>query len=207
MEKVRGSLQDIEHSLHDLVERREKLLKEGRGVIAASSRAIVNIHNGKLSEAQKEISRARRLLTDLKKVATASISRYLVGPETELVEASVVYSLVRGEKAPSLAALGASSEAYVLGLLDSIGEMKRLVLDSLLNGNTRKARNHFNTMEELYSLVSPFAIYDHVVNGLRRKIDVARMVVEDTRGVLTEETSRERLVSTMDRLHRKLGKS
>ena len=207
MESVKGSLKDIEHSLQDQVERREKLLKEGREVIASSSRAIVNIHNGKLAEAEKEISKARRLLGELKKAGAGSVSRYLISPETEFVEASVVHSLVRGKKAPSMAALGASPEAYVLGLLDSVGEMKRLVLDSILNGNVRKAQKHFNTMEELYSLVSPFAVYDHVVNGARRKIDVARMLVEDTRGVLTEETSRENLVLTMDRLYGKLGKS
>jgi translin len=207
MENVEGSLKEIENSLRDLVERREKLLKEGREVIASSSRAIVNIHNGKLSDAEREISRARRVLTDLKKAGTGSISRYLVSPETEFVEASVVHSVVTGKKAPSMAALGASPEAYVLGLLDSVGEMKRLVLDSILKGNVRKAREHFDTMEELYSLVSPFAVYDHVVNGARRKIDVARMVIEDARGVLTEEASRERLASAMDRVYKKTGKT
>ncbi len=207
MEKVERSLSDVEHTLHEQVERREMLLKEGREVIASSSRAIVDIHNGKLGEAEKEISKARRLLTELKKAGTGPIARYLISPETEFVEASVVHSLVTGKKAPSMAALGAGPEAYVLGLLDSIGEMKRLVLDSILNGNVGRARKHFSAMEALYSLVSPFAVYDHVVNGVRRKIDVARMLVEDTRGVLTEETRRERLVSTMDRLSRKLGKS
>jgi len=67
------------------------------------------------------------------------------------------------------------------------------------------ARRHFEEMEELYSILSPFAAYDHVVNGAKRKIDVARILVEDTRGVLTEEIRRESLVSSMEKLNKKLG--
>ena len=59
-------------------------------------------------------------------------------------------------------------------------------------------------MEELYSLCSPLAVYDHVVNGARRKIDVARMLVEDTRGLLAEEMGREAVSTSMARLEKKL---
>ncbi|MDA4127976.1 MAG: RNA-binding protein [Thaumarchaeota archaeon] len=204
MDRVRASLHEVEKVLQNQVDRRERLLKEGRDVISSSSRAIVNLHNRKFSEADKELSSARRLLADLRKVGSGSVERYLISPEAEFVEASVVSALVRGKAAPSRASLGTSPEAYVLGLLDSVGELKRQVLDSIMAGNVRKAKRHFASMEELYSLVSPFAVYDHVVNGARRKIDVARMLVEDTRGVLTEETRRDRLVSSMDRLYKKL---
>ncbi len=55
-------------------------------------------------------------------------------------------------------------------------------------------------MEQFYALLSPFAVFDNVVNGVRRKIDVARMVTEDTRGILAEETRRQVLLSSMERL-------
>ena len=59
-------------------------------------------------------------------------------------------------------------------------------------------------MEELYAVLSPFAVFDNVVNGVRRKIDVARMITEDTRGILAEETRRQVLLSSIERLEKKV---
>jgi translin len=173
MKQVKSSLKDAEKSLQGQLERREKLLKEGRDVIACSSRAIIHLHGHKFAEADAELDTARRLLKELRKAGTGTIEKYLVSPETEFVEASVVRALVRGTEVPSKASLGTGPEAYILGLLDSVGELKREVLDSLMAGKTAAARRHFASMEEIYSLVSPFAAYDHVVYGARRKIDVA----------------------------------
>jgi len=205
LEKVKASLKSIERSLQDLAARRERLIKESRDVIASCSRCIINLHNDKPAEAAGELANARRILGGLKKAASAQLLRYLVPPEAEFVEASVVFALIRGRPIPSISTLDSSPEAYILGLLDSIGELKREVLDSIMHGRAMMARKHFEEMEELYSMLSPFASYDHLVNGARRKIDVARMIVEDTRGVLTEESGREKLVSSMERLQKKLG--
>ena len=207
MDNVRISLRTVERYLQDLTERRERLIKESRDVIASCSRSIVNLHNGKPSEAGKELSKARRSLEGLKKVATPQVSRYLIPPEAEFVEASVVFALVSGKPVPSISELDAGPEAYLLGLLDTVGELKREVLDSIMQGETTSARKHFSEMEELYSLLSPYSTYDHLVNGIRRKIDVARILVEDTRGILTEETRREKLVASMERLSKKLASS
>ncbi|HYB75871.1 MAG TPA: RNA-binding protein, partial [Nitrososphaerales archaeon] len=110
----------------------------------------------------------------------------------------------RGKPIPSLRELGASPEAYLLGLLDTVGELKRLVLDSIMVGRLSRAKRYFGVMEDLYSACSPMAVYDHVVNGTRRKIDVARMLVEDTRGLLTEEVRRESMRASLERLQKKL---
>lgn len=205
-DEVKGSMKSVEKSLLDQLERRERVLKESRDVIASCSRAIINIHNQKVSDASKELSKAKSLLVDLKKAGHGSVSRYLISPETEFVEGSVVFALVKGKKIPSRDSLECSSEAYVLGLLDSVGELKRLVLDSVMRNKLPQAEKYFRSMEELYALCSPLAVYDHVVNGVRRKIDVARMLVEDTRGLLAQEKGREELVSSMDRLYRKLAR-
>ncbi len=205
LENVKASLRAIERTLQDQLERRERLIKGSRDVISSCSRSIIHLHNGKPADSARELAKARRLLTELKKSGAGQVARYLVSPEAEFVEASVVNALVRGRPVPSISSLHAGPEAYLLGLLDSIGELKRQVLDSLMNGKLKTARKHFEEMEKLYSLLSPFAAYDHVVNGARRKIDVARILVEDTRGVLTEEMRRERLVSSMERLNKRLG--
>ncbi|HLQ06493.1 MAG TPA: RNA-binding protein, partial [Nitrososphaerales archaeon] len=115
-----------------------------------------------------------------------------------------VLALAKGKPIPSMASLEASPEAYLLGLLDTVGELKRLVLDSILQRRPAKSKRYFEVMQDLYSICSPLAVYDHVVNGARRKIDVARMLVEDTRGLLAEEMGRESVSNSMARLERRL---
>lgn len=197
-------MRDVENSLLDQLERREKLLKESRDVIASCSKATIDIHGRKVAEAGRELARAKALLGSLKKASAGPVSRYLIPPETEFVEASTVYALVKGNPIPSRSALDASPEAYVLGLLDCVGELKRLVLDSIMRGRLKDAGAHFESMELLYSTCSPMAVYDHVVNGVRRKSDVARMLVEDTRGMLAQEVGRQELSSSMKRLYAKI---
>ncbi|HXW37727.1 MAG TPA: hypothetical protein VEJ36_07505 [Nitrososphaerales archaeon] len=202
---VRSSVAASEKALRAQLEQRERLLKESRDVISACSRSIIDVHNGRSTDAERELAAARSMLRSLKAIKPGQLSRYLVSPETEFVEASVVLSLVKGKEIPTLSSLSCSPEAYVLGLLDSVGELKRLVLDSLMKGRTSKARTYFEYMQQLYSLCSPMAVYDHVASGLRHKLDVARILVEDTRGLLAEESGREELTSTMSRMMRKLN--
>lgn len=204
MKEVKESLKSMEIRFSNQFERRDRVLKESRDVIAACSRAIIDVHTGKMREATKEHATAKSLLASLKKTSTGPASRYLVSPEAEFVEASAVLALAREKEIPSMDTLGASPEAYLLGLLDTVGELKRLVLDSILQRRLSQARRYFGVMEELYSLCSPMAVYDHVANGARRKTDVARMLVEDTRGLLAEELGRESVSNSMARLEKKL---
>jgi len=196
----------VEEYLSDQLAKRETILKDSRDVISACSRTIIYIHNGRGADAREELSRARAGLETLKKSSQGPLSRYLVSPETEFVEASTVAALWGGKQIPPRKSLGASPEAYLHGLLDTVGELKRLVLDCIMKGDISGARSHFRSMEALYSACSPLAVYDHVAGGTRRKIDVARMLVEDTRGVLTEELRRESLNSSMRELEKRLDR-
>jgi len=207
LDEVKKSLKSMETRFSSQLESRDRVLKESRDVISACSRAIINVHTGKMKAAEKEHANAKSLLASLRKISRGSASRYLVSPEAEYVEASAVIALAKGRDVPSMESLGASPEAYLLGLLDTVGELKRLVLDSILQRKLTRAKKYFVVMEELYSLCSPLAVYDHVVNGARRKIDVARMLVEDTRGLLAEEMGRESVSTSLARLEKKLGSS
>jgi translin len=207
LEEVKRSLKSMEARFSEQLERRDRVIKGSRDVISASSRAIIAVHLGKMKDSEKELSKAKSLLHELKQGSDGPVSRYIISPETEVVEASVVVSLAKGKPVPSMESLGSSPEAYLLGLLDAVGELKRMVLDSILQRDLGGAKKYFGVMEDLYSACSPLAVYDHVVNGARRKIDVARMLVEDTRGLLAEEIGRSSVSRSMARLEKKLGGS
>jgi translin len=80
-----------------------------------------------------------------------------------------------------------------------VGEIKRLVYDSMRADNGRSAESLFAVMEEIYGAVYPFAVYDNVVSGLRKKLDVARMLIEDVRAAVTEESRRKALMEAVGR--------
>ncbi len=206
MPGAEGSIREVEGLLADQLGRRERLLKDSRDVISSCSRAIISVHNDRMKEAAVELRKAKTMLKSLRRAAEGGLSRYLIPPETEFVEASAVCALATGGPLPGRATLDASPEAYLLGLLDTVGELKRLVLDSVKDGKMDDASRYFRSMEQIYSLCSPLAVYDHVAGGARRKIDVARMLVEDVRGLMTEEMRRESVIASMRRLQKRLDR-
>jgi translin len=202
---VEESLKGIEEDMQEVLARRERILKTSRDCISLCSKAIVHLHTGKADEAKDEIREAGKILKGLRKEAGGgALTRYLPSPEAEFVEASAVEAIVLGEPIPQAKELGVSGEGYLLGLLDTVGEVKRLLLDAIMRSEIGKARRYFELMESLYSSLSPFAVFDHVANGVRRKIDVARMLTEDVRGVMAEEARRSVMVSSMQGLQASL---
>ena len=49
-------------------------------------------------------------------------------------------------------------------------------------------------------------MYDNLVPGLRRKLDVAKVLIEDIRAIVTEEKRRQMIMSAMDNLKDHLEK-
>jgi len=98
--------------------------------------------------------------------------------------------------------LGVPAVSYVLGLADVIGEFRRRALDSLRKGDVKTAENCLQTMEQIYvELMSMDEAY-MLVPGLRRKSDVARHIIETTRGDITIEARRNSLEKSLKKLER-----
>ena len=112
-------------------------------------------------------------------------------------------SIIEGKQIPSYKSIKVSGESYILGLLDCIGELKRQVIDQIRIGNSKNAERYFGIMEELYLILYPFATYDKIVKESRRKLDVNRMLVEDTRLVLTEEIRRQEFIKNIQKNSKK----
>jgi translin len=202
---VEGSLTESGKSLESVVGRREQLIKDSREVIALSARSIICIHNSKFDEAKDLQREASERLVELRKVAESDLIRYVLPSEVELVECSTILALSTNGDLPTRELLNVEPGSYVLGLLDAIGEMKRIVLDTIRKGEFEKAESVFSTMEKLYLMLSPFSVYDHVIGGAKRKLDVARMLIEDVRGTVTEEGRRRELVLSVTRLSEELS--
>ena len=203
--KIQESVDGITNDLKSLEERREKLINGTRDVILLCSKSIVALHNGKYEEAFELADKAKVLLDDLRHFAKVDLYRYLISAETEFVEANALQAIISGSNIPSIETLHVHDNSYILGLLDCVGELKRLIYDQIRKGKSDDARNLFDLMEQIYIMLSPLAIYDNIVQGVRRKLDVARKLIEDTRAVITEDSRRLTLLESIDRLHNKLS--
>ncbi len=166
------------------------------------SHSIISSHKGDLKSAKIKVQKADRLLKNLRKKALGNLDKYLVTPEQELVEAYSLLAIINKRKIPSSKILGVSSEAYVLGLLDCIGELKRYLYDKIRNDELSEALAIFDIMEELYQFLYPFATFDKIVREARRKIDVNRILLEESRAALTEEIRRTALIEAIKKIEK-----
>ena len=197
---IRDSLEAIDADLKDVQERREQLIKGTRDAIMLCSKSIIALHRGEMEVAKKDMEGAKVMIDEFRASAQNDLKKYVSVAEQELVEAYALKSVMEGSAIPSMDELQVSGPAYLTGLLDCVGEIKRLVYDSMRAGKGQSAESLFAVMEEIYGAVYPFAVYDNVVAGLRKKLDVARMLIEDIRAVVTEESRRKALMESVGRL-------
>ncbi|MBI4257596.1 MAG: RNA-binding protein [Thaumarchaeota archaeon] len=171
-----------------------------------AAKAIVAVHTGKLRDADEAIKEAGKSLVSLRRAATPGLTRYLIPAEMEYTEASMVFAIASGTALPSSKELRVDGGAYILGLLDAIGEVKRMIYDKIRLGKSREAFRLFEMIERLYLLLAPAAVHDHVVPGVKRKLDVARILIEGTRSAVTEEVRRSELIKHIKGVGRVIGR-
>lgn len=203
---VHSSLEEINRELRNIEERREILIKNTRDMVMLCSKSIIALHNNEMNNACIKISQAKIMLDKFKEYAKTDLQKYIAVAEQEFVEAYVLKSIVEESSLPSKTELNVSGSSYLTGLLDCIGEVKRMVYDRMRAGKAENATKLFAIMQDLYSIVYPFAVYDNLIPGLRRKLDVSKMLIEDIRAVITEETRRAIIIKAVNNLQKEFCK-
>ncbi|NCF21972.1 MAG: RNA-binding protein, partial [Nitrosopumilaceae archaeon] len=167
LKNVKSSLDKISKSLASVQDNREFLLRNTREIVILCSRSIISVHKGDLKNAKKNLKQADVLLKKYKKKGESDLRRYLITPEQEFVEAACLIAVVERKEIPSDTKLKVMPESYVLGLLDCVGELKRMIFDKIRLGEIKEALRIFDIMENLYLHLYPFSMYDKVVKEAR----------------------------------------
>ena len=123
----------------------------------------------------------------------------------EFAEANITYALVGNEPLPEPEALGVEYAAYLNGLGEAAGELRRRCLDILRQGYSQDAERLLTCMDDIYDTLVTMDYPDAVTNGLRRQTDVARSLLERTRGDLTISLREQHLELSMARLSAQLS--
>ena len=189
--KMNSSLNEFSIHLKQVELSREKLIKENREIISCCSRAIILLHANNIQGATDMVNKAFNLIRDLKKFVISDLDRYLWPAEQEYVEACILKEIV--EKKPIISShldLEVSLNAYLTGLLDCIGEIKRMIYDNLRKNDFETSLSLFVIVQSFYDQIYPFSFYDNIVPGVRKKLDVGKRIIEDVRITMTEEQRR-----------------
>jgi translin len=124
--------------------------------------------------------------------------------QKELAEGSITLALVTGKSLPSPSELGVDAAAYLNGLGEAVGELRRYLLDSMRRGDLSRGEELLAAMDDIYSVLVTMDFPDAITGGLRRTTDMVRGVLEKTRSDLTLAISQKDLEKRLDRLEKDL---
>ena len=203
-------IEKIQSELLSYDKARERLQTLTRNATRLCSWAIIQVHRGKLGQASKTLAEAKRSLDELEGLLSAhselpQFGQVLVAFQ-EYAEAKLIFEMKKSGKLASLRDVGTSTTAYLLGMLDFVGEMRRMTLDSLRRGNADEAQNLLTTMEKVYEDLMSFD-RTSILPNFRRKLDAARRILEATRGDVATDLRRVSLEKALRSVERKLGSS
>jgi translin len=194
--------EEIRQALISRDEAREKLLPLCRDAIRYSSNAIRAVHRQEFKQARELLKNARKLLTEaeevLKSCSELSGTGIIRDSQKEYAEASITLALVIGEGLPGPAGLRVDSSAYLNGLGEAVGELRRYLLDAMRRGDISRGEELLAAMDDIYSILVTMDFPDAITGGLRRTTDMVRGVLERTRSDLTLAMRQKELESRLD---------
>jgi len=183
--------------LRALDEAKDRAYPKARKARTLSKQSILMLHKSETEKAERLISDAANLLTEVRGVGEefpgVQSSETVVAALQEYAEAAILHSLITEKRYPTPEELGVEETDYVLGLADVPGELRRQALDSLREGDLEAAEGILETMEKIYLHLIEAEEASMMLKGMRRKLDVARGVIERTRAEATAEAGRRRL--------------
>jgi translin len=209
MHKLDSIAKNIHHDFDTRTAARDKALAQARQLTRACSLAIRAVHRDDADEMDKQLTEAHHLAktlkTDLSDHPDLFFTGYSQDALKEYVEANVTCALIRNQPLLTPEELGVVNATYLNGLAEVVGELRRRILDILRHGYSEEAERLLGFMDEIYSVLVTMDFPDAITNGLRRKTDIARNIIEKTRGDITFSLRGEHLEKAIGRLSAELN--
>jgi translin len=211
---------DIAGNLDNIMERvradfaaknqaRETALPLCREAIRFSANAIRAVHRYEYERARELIAKAGAQLKTARDSLRAHGDIYHAGfvhdSQKEFAEASITLAVLSGGELPTPEELAVEDAAYLNGMGEAVGEMRRHLLDTLRGGDVEQCEVWLRAMDEMYSVLVTVDYPDAMTGGLRRTTDSVRGILEKTRGDLTLSVQQRRLEQRLDDFSGKLG--
>ena len=181
---------------------REKAMPLCREAIRYSGNAIRAVHRQEFDKAEDMLKTARNLLKEAEQSIANGIelhnTSFLRDSQKEYAEGSITLALIKGKKLPDPDELGIDYAAYLNGMGEAAGEIRRYLLDSLRRGDRSRGEELLQVMDDIYSTLVTIDFPDVITGGLRRTTDMVRGVLERTRSDLTLTVQQQNLEDKLD---------
>ncbi len=183
---------------------REQALGVSRQVIRNSANAIRAVHRNDFDEARRLIAEAGSRLAETLSIRVDNPEIYYAGflsdARKEFTEANITLAVISGADIPDAEALDMDPPAYLNGMAEVIGELRRYILDALRRDETSRCEELMELMDEIYGILVTVDFPEGVTGGLRHSTDAMRGVLERTRGDLTISLQQRRLERRLEGL-------
>jgi translin len=189
---------------------REAGLSRSRDAIRNSANAIRAVHRGEFELADELSRKAGTLLAEgkqaLREHQDIRYAGFVHDAEKEYAEARITLAFIAGhETIPSRTELDVQLSAYLNGLGEAVGELRRHLLDMLRSGDVERCEDCLALMDEVYGIMVTFDYPDAMTGGLRRTTDNTRGILERTRGDLSLAVRQRDLEQTLARVEERLS--
>jgi translin len=187
----------------DRMQARERALAASRRGVRSCANAIRALHRGEWDQARALMDEARAAIAEgldaVRDHPDIRFAGYLQDAQKEYAEARITEALLSGaESPPGVEELAVEDAPYLNGMAEAIGEGRRFALDLLRRSDVDRAESVLATMEDLYAVLVSIDYPDAITGNLRRTTDVARSLIEKTRGDVTTAIGQRDLREALD---------
>jgi translin len=211
MEHLDSIAERIHQSFETRTATRDRVLAQTRTLTRHCANAIRAVHRGENELAEQNLAEASGLAASVRLLTNEFPDLYYAGYSQdalkEFAEANIVYALLNADRLPTPEELQIEDATYLQGLSEAVGELRRRSLDALLNGQSEEAQRLLTLMDDIYAVLVTMDYPDAITGGLRRLTDIARSIIERTRGDLTLSLRQEHLERQMRQLEERLANS
>ena len=202
MDNLDPIIESIRATLNAKNAARDATLARSRELIRLCALSIRATHRKEFDEAERLLDEARASAAHMKAAIADHPDLYHTGYTQdalkEVVEAAVLFAIVRGQSLPTPEKMGVEAAAYLNGLAEAASELRRHALDVIRQDRTAEAERLLTAMNEIYDELVTMDFPDAITGGLRRTTDVLRGVLERTRGDLTTTLQQEKLKTALE---------
>jgi translin len=207
-ERVLGELQGICEKIRQNFEAKDAARERGlvlcREVIRNSANAIRAVHRAEYEEALALMDQNASLLREADSALAEHPDVFYAGfvhdAQKEYAEARLTYALIRGEPLPDPDAIRVGYAAYLNGMGEAVGELRRHALDRIRDNDMHWGEALLSAMDEIYYAMVSFDYPTAISGGLKRTADVTRSLIERTRGDLTNAIRQQHLERALARI-------
>lgn len=170
-------IKEITKELEEEQGRFEKILNMSSKVVRLSAQLITALHSKNLKLAEEIKRELEKRIAELRKIEKG-FEYYSLQAHQEYVEAVALYNILLAHKLPSKRGLKEGTQAYVLGIMDLVGELKREAMDSLREHRLNEAKYFYELMKDIYDSTLHIRFANSILPNFRKKQDVARIQLE-----------------------------